>query len=166
MQTKKQKAKSIAEAISINNEKAYELSLESFSYGVFKIGGDFSEYKGYMKEDPALYVDWDPKEKRYVAAKIEYEINLWFSKKDKLDTIAFYKHCYYRGNDLIGMSIFKFLSLINKEPNSVEIGWVPTKDDNHGQNQRSYVFYFPHSKAIILWTWRKRIKNIMIYDNW
>ena len=79
MQTKKQKAKSIAEAISINNEKAYELSLESFSYGVFKIGGDFSEYKGYMKEDPALYVDWDPKEKRYVAAKIEYEINLWFS---------------------------------------------------------------------------------------
>lgn len=63
MQQRKKKVKNIAEAISINN-KTFELSLDFFSYGVFKIGGDLSEYKGYMKEDQALCVDWDPKEKK------------------------------------------------------------------------------------------------------
>ena len=39
-----------------------------------------------------------------------------------------------------------------------------TKDDNHGQNQRCYCFYFYKSRVIQLWTWRKRIVFVSVYD--
>lgn len=163
MQKKKQKVRSTVEIAKDNEKPLFELSLEAFSYGPFCIGGKFSDYQDIVRKGTVQYGDWDTGEK-YLATNVNYALLLWFSKGGRLGTMGFYDHCYYHGIDLIGMRIFDFLSMINKEPDRVDIDWIPTKDENHGQRHRCYVFYYPHSKVLQLWTWRKRINNIMIYD--
>jgi hypothetical protein len=68
------------------------------------------------------------------------KLNLWCSGSGIVYAIRFDIHCFYKGQDLIGMPILVFLKMLNKEPYRVEIIWVPTKDDNHGQNQHVYDF--------------------------
>jgi hypothetical protein len=160
----KKKGKNIVEVTNGKDKHTFELSLDSlFSYGLFSIGASISNYQNIIKEDPIQYGEWDTN-RNYYATNVDYELCLAFSNTGLLQTISFYEHCYFKGRDLIGMNIFSFLSLINKEPEKVDIDWIPTKDENHGQNHHCYVFYYPQKKVLQLWTWRKRINNIMIFD--
>ena len=163
MQKEKQKARNIAEAVR-DNQKHSELTLNpEFSYGKFRIGEEIANYKDFVEKEPqGDYLDWDS----YIA-KDSDNVNLWCSRTGVVYAIRFDMHCFYEGYDLIGMNILSFLLMLNKEPSKVEILWTPTKDENHGQNQHVYDIDLNRSgsKGLQVWTWRKRIVSILVYDN-
>lgn len=134
----------------------------SISYGRFRVGTNVSDYNDCIEKtysgDNHYTLD------EYVVRLYGYAITLCCRESGFIETICFDEHCLYNGKDLIGMNILDFMRMMNKEPDSVDIDWVPTKDENHGQNQRCYCFYFNRSHVIQLWTWRKRIVNLTVYD--
>ena len=146
-----------------SNHKPIELNLgpEILSYGEFQIGENIAKYMDFVEIEEGENIDWDS----YIT-KDSDKINLWCSDSGIVNTIRFDIHCFYKGQDLIGMHIFDFLILLNKEPYMVDVIWVPTKDDNHGQNQHVYDFDLNRSgsKALQVWTWRKKIVSIMVFD--
>ena len=147
-----------------SNHKPIELNLgpEILSYGEFQIGENIAKYMDLVEIEEGENIDWDS----YIT-KDSDKINLWCSDSGIVNTIRFDIHCFYKGQDLIGMPIFDFLKMLNKEPSIVEIGWVPTKDDHHGQSRHAYYFDLNRSgsKGLVVWTWRKRIVSILVYDN-
>ena len=146
-----------------SNHKSFELTLDpEISYGEFQIGEDIAKYMDLVEKEQGENIDWDS----YIT-KDSDKVSLWCSCSGIVYAIKFRTHCFYKGQDLIGMPIFDFLKMLNKEPYHVEIIWVPTKDDNHGQNQHVYDFDLNRSgsKGLEVWTWRKRIVSILVYDN-
>lgn len=163
MQKEKQKAKSIA-AAQRDEHKPIELTLNpELSYGEFQIGESITHYMDVVeKESRGRYLDWDS----YIAKDFG-NVNLWCSSSGIIYAIRFDKHCFYKGQDMIGMHIFDFLMKLNKEPRKVEILWTPTKDENHGQNQHVYdiVLNRSGSMGLQVWTWKKHIVSILVYNN-
>lgn len=155
---KKQKEKNIAEG---TKDSSLFLS-PILSYQSFKIGSSVSNYlhcvKLKSKGDGKYTLD------EYETRALGYHITLCCRESGFIESISFDEHCFFNGVDLIRMNIFDFMLMVNKEPDSVDVDWVPTKDDNHGQNQRCYCFYFYKSRVIQLWTWRKRIVFVSVYD--
>ena len=146
-----------------SNHKSTELTLDpEISYGEFQIGEDIAKYMNLVEKEEGDYIDWDS----YIV-KDSDKLNLWCSGSGTVYAIRFDIHCFFKGQDLIGMPILVFLKMLNKEPYHVEIIWVPTKDDNHGQNQHVYDFDLNKSgsKGLEVWTWRKRIVSILVYNN-
>ena len=68
--------------------------------------------------------------------------------------------CIYQGMELIGMYFTDFLELIHETPDSESIEYILV--DGKGQNQHVYDFDFGKS-GIQVWTWRKRIRAVIIY---
>ena len=163
MQKEKQKERNTA-AIERDNHSLLELTLNpELSYGVFRIGEDVANYNEIVELEPrGKYLDWDS----YLAKNLD-SVNLWCSCSGIVYAIRFDSHCYYKGQDLIGMRILDFLKMLNKEPRKVEILWTPTKDENHGQNQHVYDIDLNRTgtRGLQVWTWRKRIVSILVYDN-
>ena len=146
-----------------SNLKSIELTLDQeIYYGEFKIGESIAKYLDLVEKETGEYIDWDS----YIVQDSD-TLNLWCSGSGTVYAIRFDVHCYYKGQDLIGMPILDFLKILNKEPYHVEVLWVPTKDDYHGQNQHVYDFDLNRSgsKGVEVWTWRKRIVSILVYDN-
>lgn len=147
-----------------SNHKTVELNLgpEILSYGEFQIGENIAKYMDLVEKETGENIDWDS----YIVQDSD-KLNLWSSSSGTVYAIKFRTHCFYKGQDLIGMPIFDFLKMLNKEPYKVEIYWVPTKDDNHGQNQHAYDFFLNRSgsKGLEVWTWRKRIVSVLVYDD-
>lgn len=142
----------------------FELILKpDLSYGGIRIGDNVANYKSTVEKEPrGKYLDWDS----YIAKGIDCA-NLWCSDLGIIYAIRLDSHCYFKGHDLIGFPILDFLLLLDKEPRNVEILWTPTKDDNHGQNQHVYDIDLNRSgsKGLQVWTWRKRIVSLLVYDN-
>ena len=163
MRKKSQKARNIA-AVVRDKQNLFELTIHSeLSYGVFRIGENVSNYIHLVEKEPyGKYLDWDS----YIAKDLD-DVNLWCSGSGVVYAIRLDSHCYYEGLDLIGLNIFSFLLMLNKEPRKVEVLWTPTKDENHGQNQHVYDINLNNSgyKGLQVWTWRKRIVSILVYDN-
>lgn len=163
MPKEKQKAKNIAVSIR-DNGKPSELTLcPELSYGEFRIGDDINKFINLVEKEPrGSHLNWDS----YVAKDYD-SINLWCSDSGLIYAIRFDEHCFFKGRNLIRMPIISFLMLLNKEPSKVEILWTPTKDDNHGQNQHVYDIDLNRSgsRGLQVWTWRKRIVSILVYDN-
>ena len=164
MLKEKQKEKSMAESTrAIDREQDSCLSIApSISYGIFQVCANIADYTDYVvkKTTGDNHYSFD----EYDARIDGYHITLCCKKNGVIDNICFDEHCFYQGKDLIGFNVISFMLMINKEPDSVDIDWVPTKDENHGQNHRCYCFYFNRSRVIQLWTWRKRIVNLTVYD--
>ena len=162
MQKEKQKARSIA-AAKRGNHKPHELTINpELSYGKFQIGEDVANYRDLVEKEPkGEYLDWDS----YIAKDFD-NVNLWCSCSGLIKAIRFDNHCFYEGHDLIGLYILDFLKMLNKEPRKVEILWTPTKDLNHGQNQHVYDIDLNRTgtKGLQVWTWRKRIVSILVFD--
>ena len=114
--------------------------IPSISYGLFHVGANVSDYPDYVEKtyDGDNHYTLD----EFVVRLNNYSVVLCCRESGFIDSICFEEHCFYNNMDLIGMKIFVFMRVFNKEPDSVSIDWVPTKDDNHGQNQRCYCFYF------------------------
>lgn len=146
-----------------SNHKSFELTLDSvISYGEFQIGESIAKYMDLVEKEQGENIDWDS----YIT-KDSDKVSLWCSCSGIVYAIRVDINCFYKGQDLIGMPILDFLKMLNKEPYHVEIIWVPTKDDNHGQNQHVYDFDLNRSgsKGLEVWTWRKRIVSILVHDN-
>lgn len=123
MDKEKQRAKSIVEE---TRDKLYvcnQLSLTPvLSYGPFTLGTHINQYSGLLSPDPfGETLDCSS----YIVKDLDYYVTLWCSETKYVETINCQDHCYYQGVDLIGMSIFAFMSLIAIEPNKVEIEWTP-----------------------------------------
>ena len=160
MQKKEQKAKNIAEK---KKSRVFpELTLSPiFSYGCFYLGANISDYRNLVELDPdrdALEYD------SYIATNIDYEIDLWPNHSGIIKRIHFVNHCYYQGYDLIGTNIFHFMKMINKEPSKLAFEWIMGINGKRGQNQRVYDFDFNNSQGIQVWTWKKRVRCIIIYS--
>ena len=95
---------------------------------------------------------------------IDYYVILWCSEANRVETIVLQDHCYYQGIDLIGASIFLFMSLISIEPEKVEIEWTPgiNSEKKNGENQHVYYFPMKGGESLMVWTWRKKIRTIML----
>ena len=146
-----------------SNHKSIELTLDpEISYGEFQIGENIAKYMNLVEIETGEFIDWNS----YIVQDSD-RLNLWSSCSGIVYAIKFRTHCFYKGQDLIGMPIFDFLKMLNKEPYHVELFWVPTKDDSHGQNQHAYDFDLNRSgsKGLEVWTWRKRIVSILVFDN-
>ena len=163
MQKEKQKARSIAAALR-DNETLFELTIDSYlSYGGIRIGDNIANYLNVVEKEPqGKYLDWNS----YLAKDID-GANMWCSDSGIIYAIRLDRHCYYKGHDLIGFPILVFLMILEKEPRKVEILWTPTKDADHGQNQHVYDIDINRSgsKGLQVWTWRKRIVSLLVYDN-
>lgn len=157
------KEKNIVAEIKGSGFSASQLSIfPIITYDRFQIGANIKNYnllvtKTYEGDDKYTLDE-------YSSCVSGYQIILCCKKNGTLDSICFKEHCFYKGADLIGMSIFDFMIMMRKEPDSVSIDWVPIKDENHGQNQRCYCFYFHKTRVMQLWTWRKKIVSISVYD--
>lgn len=149
----------------MQKEKGMESCLSiapSISYGKFRVGTNVSEYNDSIEK--IISGDYYYTSDQYVVHLSGYDIILWCGESGFIHSLNFDEHCFYQGKDLIGFNIIDFMRMINKEPNSVEIYFLPRKDENHGQNQRCYCFYFTRSIVIQVWTWRKRIVSLTVYD--
>ena len=162
MEKKTQREKNTVGGINTSNTGSLLSISPSISYGIFRVGSNVSDYYNYLKKtydgDDHYTLD------EYDVHLYGYRITLYCRKNGFVDSICFDEHCFFNGRDLIGMSIISFMLMINKEPDSVSIDWIPTKDENHGQHQRCYCFYYYRSKVIQLWTWKKKIVSLLVYD--
>lgn len=162
MQKGKQKGKNIVVATR-DSHNSLELGFGSkLSYGAFQIGELIDKYLANVELEPhGKYLNWDS----YLVKDL-VGVHLWCSSSKIVYAMRFDTHCFYKGQDLIRMPIFSFLKMLNKEPRKVEVLWSPTKDDNHGQNQHVYDIDLNRSgsKVLQVWTWRKRIVSIMVFD--
>ena len=161
MQKEKQKAKNIVEGIKDSNNKQFELSLDpELSYGGFSIGTNISEYLQYVDPDP--YLDHDS----FIVNNIEYEVTLMTNSRGIITTLYFTEHCFFKMQDLIGIPILDFFSIIKQEPESVSIQWTPPRNPlkNNGEYQHVYDIPLNKTRMMQVWTWLKRVRTIFIYD--
>ena len=164
MQKEKQKAKNIVGVIKDNMNEQFELSLfPEISYGRFRIGSNISEYRQFVDTDP---VGATPNHDSFVINNIEYEINLLTNSIGTISTIRFTEHCFFKMNDLIGIPILDFFSIIKQEPESVSIEWTPARNPlkKNGEYQHVYDIPLNSTRMIQVWTWLKRVRTIYIYD--
>ena len=87
-----------------SNHKSTELTLDpEISYGEFQIGEDIAKYMNLVEKEEGDYIDWDS----YIV-KDSDKLNLWCSGSGIVYAIRFDIHCFYKGQDLIGMPILVY----------------------------------------------------------
>jgi len=150
MQQEKRKGKPIGGDNIIT--KKFKL-IPNKSYGIFAIGNDIEEYlsyphKEYGKEGKSLYDSY---------TFFEEYIDVW-TDENKIDTIKCTVECFWKGENLIGMTFDKFLELAGQQPDDEDVLYVPISRDR-GQNQKVYDF---DSLGLQVWTWRNKIKTVLI----
>lgn len=127
--------------------------------GEFLIGGEIEIYTS--KFDFEFY----PKSENNEFSWDFYDffdgsLNLYVDNGNKVDSIFCRKECYFRGQNLIGLTLEQFLELTQIEPTGNEKYYV-TKGDSY-QNQTCYDF--EDDLGMQIWVYRKRIVTVCIFS--
>lgn len=127
-----------------------------------KLGNDIREYKfleyKYIPKTIELNGECYDAD-RYEFLKVP--IIVWTDQEtgDKyIDLIKCHKTCIWKGQELIGMSYEYFIKEFNLYADLSEKQWSygPYKND------RIYDLYHFYSLGLMLWVWRKKIRQILI----
>lgn len=128
----------------------------------FKLGSDIYSYKQFEHEFTSKVIETDGK---YFDADrynfIKYPITVWVNEEtgdQYIDLIKCEKTCIWKGQELIGMLYEDFLKLSQLNPDHSDKQW----SSGPYINDRNYYVYNFDSMGLMLWVWRKRIRQILI----
>lgn len=124
----------------------------------------------YLGENIANYKVWKyefhPKLISSTGVSLDYDsyllqdffISLWVDDDEVVHTIACEDTCCWQEKELIGMLYDDFVELFATIPDDIDKQWSagPYK------NGRNYDVYTFDSLGLMLWVWRKRIRQILI----
>ena len=137
------------------NEKGLVLNI---SYNEFLLGSNVSLY---TKRQHHVEMYFEPEDwfcyYFYTHGK---EIELWCIN-GIIESICCRISCIYDGYELIGMNFEDFLHIIKEKPSEHNINYVPI-NEHRGQNQHVYDF---ERCGLQIWTWRKKIKTVIISNS-
>ncbi len=149
--------------ITMTQENELTLNYHEHSYAGFRIGMHISTYKGQVVKTRDLDVD---DEYDYATEYIPLKnpsVVLCCSESGIIRDIDIERHCFYKGTDLIGMDIFDFFILFDREPEYVDLDWAPPCGSNkRGKILHSYCYLLKGGYMVIVSTWRQRIRAVSI----
>ena len=130
------------------------------SVGVFKFGTPISDYISIYEYNYIV------RNEEYEESRDSYEIPFFgvclsVDESNLITDIICNKYCYWEDTNLIGLNIDKLIDLINIKPDKIEKMMVCLNQDDV-QNQTVYDF---DSLGMIVWTFRKKIRRIICYQN-
>lgn len=133
--------------------------IPNISYDIFILGDEIKNYS-HLKSNIHHYNDIDDPYDSYFF--INEKVTVWV-KDGVIDSIRCTEHCYWLGQDLIGMKFDFFLMEYKIVPESSQKLYVHDGAVNQGQNQVAYDF---DREGLLIWVWRNKIKTVLIsaYD--
>lgn len=134
------------------------ISLElipNISYDVFILGDEIENYSHLKSRVSYSHNTNDPYDSYFF---IDKEVTIWV-KDGIIDTIRCVSHCYWLGQNLIGMKYDSFLNEYKIIPESFEKIYVYDGSINRGQNQTVYTF---DREGLLIWVWRNKIKTVLV----
>lgn len=87
----------------------------------------------------------------------DYLISLWVDN-EVVHTIACDNTCIWQEKELIGMLYDEFVKVFDVIPDDIDNQWSP----GPYKNDRNYDVYTFDGLGLMLWVWRKRIRQILI----
>lgn len=87
----------------------------------------------------------------------DFLISLWVDN-EVVHTIACDDTCFWQEKELIGMLYDDFLKVFDITPDDIDKQWSP----GPYKNDRNYDVYTFDDLGLMLWVWRKRIRQILI----
>ena len=130
------------------------------SIGDFKFGTPVSDYISAYEYNYIERTDkYEESRDFYVIPSIGLDLTV--DESNLITDIICNKYCYWEDTNLIGLNIDKLIDLIDIKPDKIEKMTVCLNQDDV-QNQTVYDF---DSLGIIVWTYRKKIRRIICYQN-
>ena len=86
----------------------------------------------------------------------DFLISLWVDN-EVVHTIACDDTCFWQEKELIGMLYDDFLKVFDITPDDIDKQWSP----GPYKNDRNYDVYTFDDLGLMLWVWRKRIRQIL-----
>ena len=144
------------EKITLKKVKDFDFTLNpNISVGKFRFGRNIDEYVlGYSFKffEPNSKLEDD-------AGKYSNEelgLTLFIDKSKLISNIFCKKYCFYKGVNLIGLNIDKFIAKFELLPNKIE-KFLVYLNESEIQNQTAYDI---DDLGISLWTYRKKILKV------
>lgn len=137
--------------------KKHMILIPNRSLGDFILG---SNIKMYLQRDHTKKIYRDPTSTDISYYFKEDDVNVWCDRNGIVNTIRCTSSCFYKEMNLIGMKFDDFLEIFPNKPDYEDIVYMLVNDK--GQRQHVYDFF---NDGLQVWTWRKRIRTILVYKD-